>query len=52
MSSSLYYRLVETAIHQVHAALTAKHAAIPLSDPDKNAVAVLTSEPIPQENIN
>ena len=30
------------------AALTAKHAATPLSDPDKNAVALLTSEPIPR----
>lgn len=34
------------------AALTAKPIVLPLSDPDKNAVAVLTSEPIPQENIN
>jgi len=51
MYSSLPRRLIETAC-QVHADLTAKHAAIPLSDPDKNAVAVLTSEPIPQENIN
>ena len=34
------------------ATLTAKHAAIPLSDPDKNAVAILSSESIPQEKIN
>ena len=34
------------------AALTAKHAAIPLSDSDKNADAILSSESIPQEKIN
>jgi len=30
------------------AALTAKHTVLPLSDPDKNAVVALSSEPIPR----
>ena len=34
------------------AALTAQHIVLPLSDPDKNTVAILSSESIPQENIN